>query len=98
MLKNKNELENMTREQLQYYRKSYSNWLSAIDERLNQIESTLTLKDNSLPFRKWSMSEKNELLKISQKAFNWFVGDNNDKTIFDYNEQAAQADRITLEK
>ena len=92
----KQELLNMNKAQLISERNSLIAQVAQIDQRLSNMEKVLKLKDIDKPFQKWSLAEMNDLYSINNKAFEWF-GQNKDKTVYDYNAQAYEEDRINLE-
>lgn len=71
-------------------------------EQLQEIQTAIDKRgqefsiDTSTPFKKWSLAETNELYELSPFAFEWFINDNQDKTILDYNETQPKEKRIKL--
>ena len=57
-----------------------------IDNQLAQIgNNTLKLRDNDLPFAKWSIEELQNLNNVNETAYNWFRDGRLDQTISDFN-------------
>ena len=71
-------------------------------EQLQEIQTAIDKRgqefsiDTATPFKKWSLAETNELYELSPFAFEWFINDNQDKTILDFNETQPKEKRIKL--
>ena len=89
----------MTKKQIENKMNDLYKQYKELEKQLAEMPQELKLKDYNKPFYKWTIAEQNDLMLISEKAFKWFINEeenNREKTIYDYNAVMYGIDKIPL--
>lgn len=83
------------KQKVDYYYRKYNEYKNELD-RMNRV---FEIDKMDKPMKQYSLAETQQLLELNKKAFDWAIANENaDLTIYDYNKQALEADKINLAK
>lgn len=88
----------LTKEVLLSQKAQIEKELDELNKRIEALPPTLKLRNAEMPFKRWSIAERQNLFDISQDAYD-YLSANQEKTIGDFNYlQVVEEAQIMLEK
>lgn len=88
----------LTKELLMNQKALLEKQLEEVNMKIEALPKTLKLRDNEMPFKHWSIAERQNLFDISEEAYEYLHA-NQDKTIEDVNYlQITDEAQIVLER
>lgn len=85
----------MTKSDLEFKIQQTRKQLAKYEEELKKMNEVFYIDDKEKPFKKWTISEQNQLYNIKNQAWQW-LSENKDSSILDYNKNQIKKENQVL--